>query len=148
MKVKAAKLLNKYVEVSNDELKLLQQKAKIKWPNEGDNVADVFVKHFKKFLRSKHDVHPLDSVEVSFDKVLTEKEVKDMICLVTNEEIKEDVFDIDNNKAFGPDGYTLGFFKKACNIIAKEEDIFKIIFSLLKSFSKDIRRKMVPEDVL
>ncbi|GJW48256.1 RNA-directed DNA polymerase, eukaryota, reverse transcriptase zinc-binding domain protein [Tanacetum coccineum] len=90
LKDKAAKLLNEYME------------------------------HFKKFLGSKHDVQPLDSVDVSIDKILSEKKAEDMICLVTDEEIKEVVFDIDSNKASGPDGYTLGFFKKAWNIVCKE----------------------------
>ncbi|GKE27840.1 hypothetical protein Tco_1443224 [Tanacetum coccineum] len=98
MKVKDAKLLNEYVEVSNDELKLLQQKAKIMWLSEGDqNTA-----YFHGILRSrKHKgrIESIYSLEVSFDKVLSEKEAEDMLCMVTDEEIKEAVFDIDSNKA-------------------------------------------------
>ncbi|GJX57974.1 hypothetical protein Tco_0289364 [Tanacetum coccineum] len=42
------------------------------------------------------------------------KEVADnMIIEVTDEEIKRALFDIDSNKAAGPDGYTSYFFKKA-----------------------------------
>ncbi|GJR98403.1 hypothetical protein Tco_0270577 [Tanacetum coccineum] len=153
MKAKATSFLNEYLIASNDELKLLQQKAKIKWLSEsdqntayfhgilksrkhkgriksigdekdvrfdGDNVATAFVEHFKSFLGSKHDVQPLDSVEIKFDKVLSKEEVEDMIGLVTDEEIKEAVFDIDSNKASGTDGYTSGFFKKAWHIVGKE----------------------------
>nr|GEW97875.1 RNA-directed DNA polymerase, eukaryota, reverse transcriptase zinc-binding domain protein [Tanacetum cinerariifolium] len=145
--------LNEYLVASNDELKLLQQKSKIKWLSEsdqntayfhgilksrkhkariesicdekgvifnGDNVANAFVKNFKNFLRSKHDVHPLGSVKIKFDKVLSKKEAEDMIGLVSNEEISEAVFDIDSNKASGPDGYTSVFFKKAWHIVGKE----------------------------
>nr|GEY25357.1 hypothetical protein [Tanacetum cinerariifolium] len=153
LKTKAADYLNEYLVASNDELKLLQQKAKIKWFSEsdqntayfygilksrkhkgriesicdekgvifnGDNVANAFVKNFKNFLRSKHDVHPLGSVKIKFDKVLSKKEAEDMIGLVSDKEIKEAVFDIDSNKASGPDGYTSGFFKKAWHIVGKE----------------------------
>ncbi|GKB67000.1 RNA-directed DNA polymerase, eukaryota, reverse transcriptase zinc-binding domain protein [Tanacetum coccineum] len=153
LKAKAASILNEYVVASNDELKLLQQKAKIQWLSEGDqnkayfhgilksrkhkgriesicdengmrferdNVANVFVEHFKKFLRIKQDVQPLDSVEVNFDNVLSKEDAEGMIGIVTDEEIKEAIFDIDSNTASGLDGYTLGFFKKAWNIIGKE----------------------------
>ncbi|GKD74119.1 hypothetical protein Tco_1332401, partial [Tanacetum coccineum] len=153
LKINAASLLNDYMEATNDELKLLHQKAKIKWLSEGDqntayfhgilksrkhkgriesiydergmrfegdNVANMFVEHFKKFLGTKHEVQPLESIEVDFDTVLNKEEANAMIGQVTDEEIKETVFDIDNNKASGPDGYTSGFFKKAWSIVGKE----------------------------
>nr|GEU39041.1 hypothetical protein [Tanacetum cinerariifolium] len=180
MKVKTAKLLNEYVEFSNDELKL-QQKAKIKWLSEGDqnttyfreilksrkhkgrtesicdengmifkggNVANVFVEHFKKFLGSMHDVQPLDSVEVSLDKVISEKEVEDMICLVSDEDIKEVVFDIDSNKASGPNAYTSGFFKKLQILLVKRpiaccNVIYKSISKILTNIIKTRLQKMV-----
>ncbi|GJS40876.1 RNA-directed DNA polymerase, eukaryota, reverse transcriptase zinc-binding domain protein [Tanacetum coccineum] len=152
-KDKAASILNEYVVASSDELKLLHQKAKIKWLSEGDqntayfhgilksrkhkgrtesicdengnryegdDVANVFVEHFKKFWGTKHDVKPLESVEVVFDKVLSQEEAEGMIGNVTNDEIKEAFFKIDSSKACGPDGYTLGFFKKAWNIVGNE----------------------------
>nr|GEV42450.1 hypothetical protein [Tanacetum cinerariifolium] len=75
---------------------------------DGDNVANVFIEHFKNFLGSKHDVQSLETMEVNFDKVLSRQEAEDMICLVTDEEIKEVVFNIDSNKAYGLDGYTSG----------------------------------------
>ncbi|GKE82912.1 hypothetical protein Tco_1552912, partial [Tanacetum coccineum] len=55
-----------------------------------------------------------------FNEVLSEDEAEYMISMVTSDEIKEAIFDIDSNKAFGPDGYTFGFFKKAWSIIGKE----------------------------
>ncbi|GJR12750.1 RNA-directed DNA polymerase, eukaryota, reverse transcriptase zinc-binding domain protein [Tanacetum coccineum] len=139
LKIQAASLLNEYVEASNDELKFLQQKAKIKWLSEGDqntayfhgilksrkhkgriesicdengmrlerdSVATIFFEHFKNFLGTKHDVQPLDSIEVSFDNVISKEEAEGMIGIVTDEEIKDTVFDIDSNKAYRPDGYT------------------------------------------
>nr|GEV72773.1 ribonuclease H-like domain-containing protein [Tanacetum cinerariifolium] len=72
-----------------------------------DNVASVFVEHFKKFLGTKHDVQPLESIDVIFDNVLSKKEAEDMIGIVTSEEIKEVVFDIDSNKASGEINATL-----------------------------------------
>ncbi|GKC91580.1 RNA-directed DNA polymerase, eukaryota, reverse transcriptase zinc-binding domain protein [Tanacetum coccineum] len=153
LKERVVKVLNEYVEVSNDELKLLQQKARIKWLSkgdqntsyfhgilklrkckrriesicdesgtrfDGDNVADAFVEHFKKFLGTKQVVQPLNSIEINFERVPSEDEVENMISMVTSDEIKEAIFDIDSNKAVGPDGYTSGFLKKAWIIIGKE----------------------------
>ncbi|GJW25392.1 RNA-directed DNA polymerase, eukaryota, reverse transcriptase zinc-binding domain protein [Tanacetum coccineum] len=118
MKAKAASFLNESLIASNDELKFICNEKGVRF--DGDNVATAFVEHFKSFLGSKHDVQPLDSVEINFDKVLSKEEAEDMIGLVTDEEIKEAVFDIDSNKASGPDGYTSGFFKKAWHIVGKE----------------------------
>lgn len=48
-----------------------------------------------------------------------------MVRDVTNQEMKDAMFDIGENKAPGPDGYTSKFFKSACNIVG--EDICKAI---------------------
>nr|GEW09284.1 RNA-directed DNA polymerase, eukaryota, reverse transcriptase zinc-binding domain protein [Tanacetum cinerariifolium] len=44
---------------------------------------------------------------------LTEEEAFAMIKEVNNDDIKKAMFDIDDVKALGPDGYTTCFFKKA-----------------------------------
>nr|GEV35009.1 RNA-directed DNA polymerase, eukaryota, reverse transcriptase zinc-binding domain protein [Tanacetum cinerariifolium] len=53
-----------------------------------------------------------------------------MICDVTDAEIKNVVFDIDDAKSLRLDGFTLAFFKKSCRIIGKDicsaiKDLFK-----------------------
>nr|GFD29737.1 RNA-directed DNA polymerase, eukaryota, reverse transcriptase zinc-binding domain protein [Tanacetum cinerariifolium] len=53
-----------------------------------------------------------------------------MICDLTDREIKESIFDIESNKASGPDGYTLEFFKRACDVVRNDiclakKDFFK-----------------------
>nr|GEW37931.1 hypothetical protein [Tanacetum cinerariifolium] len=47
-----------------------------------------------------------------FSKKVDEQEAYSMINAITNKEIKEAMFDIDDNKALGPDGFTAKFFKK------------------------------------
>ncbi|GKB00672.1 RNA-directed DNA polymerase, eukaryota, reverse transcriptase zinc-binding domain protein [Tanacetum coccineum] len=176
------RVLNEYMEASNDELKLLQQKAKIKWLSEGDQnttyfhgilksrnhkgriesicdengirydgdkVVEAFVEHFKKFFcNKKHAVQPLSSVDINFEKVISKDEAKDMISMVTNYEIKKAIFDIDSNKASGPDGYTFGFFKKSWSIIGKEaiaccNVIYKSISKILTNRIKNKLQKVV-----
>ncbi|GJX98150.1 RNA-directed DNA polymerase, eukaryota, reverse transcriptase zinc-binding domain protein [Tanacetum coccineum] len=137
LKEKAVKLLNEYMAVSNDELKILKHKGRIKSicdengiRFDGDNVDDAFVDHFKKFLGIKHVVQPLNSVDINFVKVLDENKANSMISIVTDDEIKEAIFDIDSNKASGPDGYTSGFKKKAWSII---KSISKILTNRIKT---------------
>lgn len=43
-----------------------------------------------------------------------------MIRNVTKEKIKEAMSDIGDNKAPGPDGYTLVFFKRSWNVVGDE----------------------------
>ncbi|GKE58210.1 RNA-directed DNA polymerase, eukaryota, reverse transcriptase zinc-binding domain protein [Tanacetum coccineum] len=62
----------------------------------------------------------MNLLEINFERVPSEDEVDNMISMVTSDEIKEAIFDIDSNKAVGPDGYTSGFFKKVWSIIRKE----------------------------
>ncbi|GKD38993.1 hypothetical protein Tco_1259200, partial [Tanacetum coccineum] len=123
-----------------------------------DKVTEAFVEHFKKFFGTKQAVQPLSSVDINFEKVLSKDEVKDMISIVTNYEIKKAIFDIDSNKASGPDGYTSGFFKKAWSIIGKEsafiperhiQDNILIAQELLKGYkSKNgARRRALKIDI-
>ncbi|GKF49196.1 hypothetical protein Tco_0142447, partial [Tanacetum coccineum] len=55
-----------------------------------------------------------------FHKVLSEDEANDMIQQVTNLEIKQAIFDIDNDKAPSPNGFTACFFKKAWSIVGDD----------------------------
>ncbi|GKC29770.1 hypothetical protein Tco_1037064, partial [Tanacetum coccineum] len=143
--------LNEFIEASKDEMKMLQQKAKIKWLNEGDKntaffhgilkfrrsksrvefikdddgisyegevVNEQFVNHFEKFFGK---VNHVTSIEDSiFKKSLSNEEAISMSSDVTDKEIKEAMFNIDSNKASGPDGFTSEFFKKAWNIVGND----------------------------
>ncbi|KAL0294211.1 UNVERIFIED_CONTAM: Retrovirus-related Pol polyprotein from type-2 retrotransposable element R2DM [Sesamum radiatum] len=52
--------------------------------------------------------------------VLTEAEADALVVPVSPEEVKQAVFDIDESKAPGPDGYSAGFFKAAWPVIGGE----------------------------
>ncbi|GKA39447.1 hypothetical protein Tco_0731998, partial [Tanacetum coccineum] len=98
---------------------------------EGNKVADQFVNHFQNFLGKSVPVKPLCNLgDIAVKKVSMEVAGK-MIVKVTDEEIKRALFDIDSNKAAGPNGFTTYFFKKAWNIIGKD------IFLAVKDFFKN-----------
>nr|GEX48568.1 hypothetical protein [Tanacetum cinerariifolium] len=108
-RVNAAKALNDYIEASKDELSLLHQKAKVQWlredeegnVHEGSNVAEQFVHHFKKILGESKEMVALDD-EIFSNKINSE-DAAIMTSEITSDEIKEAIFDIDSNKASGPD---------------------------------------------
>ncbi|XP_071712605.1 uncharacterized protein [Rutidosis leptorrhynchoides] len=100
-------------------LKCRKQKAKVESIfNEndtrfyGDEVADQFVTHFQNFLGKTDSVKPIDELGNIFSVTLEANEANAMIIEVSNAEIKNAIFDIDGDKAAGPDGYSFQFLKK------------------------------------
>ena len=88
---------------------------------EHKDVAEQFVKHFKGFLGINPDVGKLGENDDSlFMNKVSEEEAEYMIRGVTDDEIKMALFDIDDDKAPGPDGFTSKFFKKAWAIVKKD----------------------------
>ncbi|GJW79881.1 RNA-directed DNA polymerase, eukaryota, reverse transcriptase zinc-binding domain protein [Tanacetum coccineum] len=79
----------------------------------GNQVAEQFVIHFQKFFGQKVAVQSLNlNVFKSLKRISTEN-ADHMTRSVTDAEIKNAMFDICDNKAPGPDGYTAKFYKKS-----------------------------------
>ncbi|XP_071699442.1 uncharacterized protein [Rutidosis leptorrhynchoides] len=146
IKAAAVQVLNDYTQACKDELKILKQKVRLKWLEDGDKntkffhgilkarksksriesicnehgqrffgdkVADQFVSHFQNFFGKASNVQPHDDIGDIFTNTLSVEDANEMVTDVTNDEIKEAIFDIDSNKASGPDGFTAGFFQKS-----------------------------------
>jgi hypothetical protein len=78
-----------------------------------DEVGDAFVSFFKELLSTSKDTLLLD-VEVSRSGPCIDIDsYSSLLAPVTNDDIKVALFNIDDNKAPGPDGYSSCFFKKA-----------------------------------
>ncbi|GJY59365.1 hypothetical protein Tco_0459257 [Tanacetum coccineum] len=86
---------------------------------EGKDVAEQFVSHFKRFLGAKKEIDDLDDSNL-FHKKISHEDAINMVIWVTDKKIKEAMFDIGDNKAPGPDGFTSTFFKNSWNIVGKE----------------------------
>nr|GEX56979.1 RNA-directed DNA polymerase, eukaryota, reverse transcriptase zinc-binding domain protein [Tanacetum cinerariifolium] len=85
----------------------------------------------KKMKALKYNLKALSWKNGVFGIKLNHEEAMDMIKDVTDYEIKNDLIDIGDNKAPGPDGYTSTFFKKSCKIV---ETVVKDIDRILKGF--------------
>ncbi|GJS30419.1 RNA-directed DNA polymerase, eukaryota, reverse transcriptase zinc-binding domain protein [Tanacetum coccineum] len=72
--------------------------------------------HYTWIQRVKAWKEKLENIQAKVDvepSNFSNEEVEDMIRPVTEEEIKRAMWDIDDNKAPGPNGYTSEFYKKA-----------------------------------
>ncbi|GJW31621.1 sodium/hydrogen exchanger 6 [Tanacetum coccineum] len=87
--------------------------------HEGPNVPHAFVDHYTNFLGVEGDTTPLDTHHLFLKKLISSK-ADHMIREVKNKEIKAAMFDIGNDKAAGPDGYTSVFFKKSWDIVGND----------------------------
>ncbi|GJZ43290.1 RNA-directed DNA polymerase, eukaryota, reverse transcriptase zinc-binding domain protein [Tanacetum coccineum] len=86
----------------------------------GEDVALQFVDHFKKFLGTKEDVFTIEDYDGLFVKKLDPIIATTMIRPILDEEIKDAMFGIKDDKVAGPDGFTSKFFKKAWSIIGPD----------------------------
>lgn len=86
---------------------------------EGSSVAQAFVDHYQNFLGSISHIDSL-SLHGLFTNKLSMGSANEMVKPVTNEEIKQAIFSIGNNRAPGPDGYSAAFFKGAWDVVGNE----------------------------
>ncbi|GKB71204.1 RNA-directed DNA polymerase, eukaryota, reverse transcriptase zinc-binding domain protein [Tanacetum coccineum] len=133
LKKEEAECLSLYLEVVEDEESFMLQKAKLDWISKGDRNT----KFFHKIIKSRENLNKITSVcnekgekfEGNVVKI-SHEDAENMIKEVTEDEIKEAMFDIGENKAPGPDGFTSTFFKKSWSVIGKDiclaiQDFFK-----------------------
>ncbi|GJS95239.1 RNA-directed DNA polymerase, eukaryota, reverse transcriptase zinc-binding domain protein [Tanacetum coccineum] len=87
---------------------------------EKEEVPLQFVKHFQQFLGNPSSIVDLALSDDLFSIVLTNADAEEMIKEVSEKEIMEAMFDIGDNKASGPEGFSSVFFKKAWNVVGKD----------------------------
>nr|GEU55722.1 ribonuclease H-like domain-containing protein [Tanacetum cinerariifolium] len=88
---------------------------------ENYDMANQFVKHFEGFLGISHVVTSLNEEDDHlFVNKISKEEANNMIREIKDGEIKKALFDINDDKPPGHDGFTSKFFKKAWEIIKEE----------------------------
>ncbi|GJV40441.1 RNA-directed DNA polymerase, eukaryota, reverse transcriptase zinc-binding domain protein [Tanacetum coccineum] len=112
-----AKLVKEFYVAEADEENFLSQ-AKIKWLSEGDKNNNYFHKEVENY-------------ENLFQRKISNEFALNMIANVLDSEIKRAMFDIEDSKAPGPDGFTAAFFKKAWRVIGN--DVCKVVKEFFSS---------------
>ncbi|XP_071687999.1 uncharacterized protein [Rutidosis leptorrhynchoides] len=87
---------------------------------EGREVCTIITHHFKKFLGSRMTGSPIVNPSTLFTKRIGTDTAAKMVTEVTTEEIRRAIFDINDSKSPGPDGYSAAFFKQAWDIIGDD----------------------------
>ncbi|GKE07474.1 protein LAZ1 [Tanacetum coccineum] len=105
--------LQAFNEVKLDEERFLKQKAKVDWLEAGDaNSA-----YFHKTVKCRNQYSCIEVTHDSISVEISESGASNMVREVTNDEIKRAMFDIGEDKAPGPDGFTSAFFKKSWDVV-------------------------------
>nr|KAJ0193875.1 hypothetical protein LSAT_V11C800388240 [Lactuca sativa] len=110
---------------------------------EGEDAFKVIVDYFEEFLGIEHEVSQLEFPNTLFTNRLDSIQALDMVKDVTSEEIKSALFDIDDDKAPGPDGYSSKFFKKAWRIVGDDFCVAVKEFFLSKKILKEINATVI-----
>nr|GEY86032.1 hypothetical protein [Tanacetum cinerariifolium] len=108
-----------YKDAMINEEKLVRQKTKVEWWKEGDAnssyfhnvIKGRFVSHLSNFLGTYDEVLHIEDPNSLFVKKLDVEKSMELIKDVSDLEIKEALFNIEDNKASRPDGYSSKFFQ-------------------------------------
>nr|GEV59417.1 reverse transcriptase domain, reverse transcriptase zinc-binding domain protein [Tanacetum cinerariifolium] len=84
---------------------------------ENDMVPNAFVEHYELFLGQAGNVDHFNSTNL-FKVRLNDQDALDMVRDVSNQEVKNTIFSMGDDKSSCPDGFTAAFFKEAWNVIA------------------------------
>nr|GEV71964.1 reverse transcriptase zinc-binding domain-containing protein [Tanacetum cinerariifolium] len=86
---------------------------------DNNTVHVAFVKHYEMFLGQEGETSNFNYANL-FNVRLNDQESQNMVREISNQEVKDAVFSIGNDKSPGPNGFTAAFFKEAWNIIAND----------------------------
>ncbi|GJW63827.1 hypothetical protein Tco_0115711 [Tanacetum coccineum] len=82
-------------------------------------VTDAFISHYEVFLRQPGITNDVDTNNL-FQTRLTVDDALNMVWVISDQEVKEVIFSMGNDKSPGPDGYTAAFFKEAWDTVGSD----------------------------
>nr|GEX67596.1 hypothetical protein [Tanacetum cinerariifolium] len=86
---------------------------------DNNTVHLAFVKHYEMFLGQEGETSNFNYANL-FNVRLSDQEALNMVREISNQEVKDVIFSISDDKSPGPDGFIVAFFKEAWNIIAND----------------------------
>ncbi|KAK4384069.1 Transposon TX1 uncharacterized protein [Sesamum angolense] len=124
-----------YLKASKLEQVMLRQRAKLQWLKGGDQCSriffrrvatrSIFVEFFQDLLGGDRTARAIDLLYLRpwARHILSDDEARAIIRPVTIDEVKTAFFNIEEDKAPGPDGFSSGFFKAAWPVVGGEVSI-------------------------
>ncbi|KAK4381007.1 hypothetical protein Sango_3009400 [Sesamum angolense] len=121
------------------EVNMLKQRAKIAWPKGGDNCSKIFFRKItarrasqRVYQIKNEDGHLLTDYTAPFARYLiSENEATQISSHVQRSEIKEALFDINEDSAPGLDGFSSGFFKATWAVTG--EDVCRAVMEFFNN---------------
>ncbi|GJX97868.1 protein LAZ1, partial [Tanacetum coccineum] len=86
---------------------------------EGALVPEVFINHYEEFL-GNHSVCDDLNIDGLFHSKVSDQSCLSMVRDITNNEIKNSMFNIGDDRAPGPDRYKSAFFKKGWDVVGDD----------------------------
>ncbi|GJY39026.1 hypothetical protein Tco_0425390 [Tanacetum coccineum] len=86
---------------------------------QNEKVADAFISHYEVFLGQPGITNDMDTNNL-FQTRLTVDDALNVVRVISDQEVKEAIFSMGNDKSPGPDGYTVAFFKEAWDTVGSD----------------------------
>ncbi|KAL2235696.1 UNVERIFIED_CONTAM: hypothetical protein Sindi_1301800 [Sesamum indicum] len=138
-----------YAKAAKLEQIMLQQRAKMQWMKDGDQCSRVFFRKIaqRRVMRRILQIND-ENVDIRYLRpwarhCITDEEASHLLLPVSSNNVKQAVFDIAEDKAPGPDGYSSGFFKAAWPMVGEE-----VTRAILNFFSTGKLLKQINSTIL
>ncbi|KAL0302152.1 UNVERIFIED_CONTAM: hypothetical protein Scaly_3040900 [Sesamum calycinum] len=110
------------------EVNMLKQRAKLAWLKGGDNCSKIFFRKItaRRAYQRVYQIQNDDGHILTEGTAVTAEEATQITAPVQRHEIKDALFDINEDSAPGPDGFSSSFFKATWAVIEKPGSILKV----------------------
>ncbi|KAL2224542.1 UNVERIFIED_CONTAM: hypothetical protein Sindi_3021900 [Sesamum indicum] len=114
-----------YAKAAKLEQIMLQQRAKMQWMKDGDQCSRVFFRKIAQRRNLLGGTRRRLSVDIRYLRpwarhCITDEEANQLLLPISADDVKQAMFDIADDKAPGPDGYSSRFFKAAWPVVGEE----------------------------
>ncbi|KAL2246930.1 UNVERIFIED_CONTAM: hypothetical protein Sindi_2545300 [Sesamum indicum] len=114
-----------YAKAAKLEQIMLQQRAKMQWMKDGDQCSRVFFRKIAQRRNLLGGTRRRLSVDIRYLRpwarhCITDEEANQLLLPLSADDVKQAMFDIADDKAPGPDGYSSRFFKAAWPVVGEE----------------------------